>query len=191
MDEKGKNIIIVLVALIVATAFGYVVMYIKTPTVKEELPQNNTKKEDIDIDSLNFSHFLYDVDGNSTNETSAKIMNSTVFLYINDNEYTLNNFGNPVSVRIEHAIKDEEFNMIYVLTPNQLYYLSDIEYENAINSKRSPVFNEANIENPIEMATINEYDSETNYRYPTVYLKTSDNKLYVSKQGKEFELYKK
>ena len=94
MDEKGKNIIIVLVALIVATAFGYVVMYIKTPTVKEELPQNNTKKEDIDIDSLNFSHFLYDVDGNSTNETSAKIMNSTVFLYINDNEYTLNNFGN-------------------------------------------------------------------------------------------------
>jgi len=189
MDEKGKNIIIVIVALIVAIAFGYVVMYIKTPTVKEELPQNKTV-ENLDIDTLNFSHYLYDVDGNSVNETTAKIMNSNVYLTINGNEYTLNNFGNPVSVRVEHAVKDTEFNMIYVLTTNKLYYLSDVEYEGAIASKMSPVFNECDIENPISMAIVNDYDSETGYNYPTVYLKTKD-KLYVSKFGDEFVEYKK
>ncbi len=42
MDEKGRNIIVVIVALIIAIAFGYVIMYIKTPTVKDDLPQNKT-----------------------------------------------------------------------------------------------------------------------------------------------------
>jgi hypothetical protein len=117
-------------------------------------------------------------------------MNSNVYLTINGNEYTLNNFGNPVSVRVEHAVKDTEFNMIYVLTTNKLYYLSDVEYEGAIASKMSPVFNECDIENPISMAIVNDYDSETGYNYPTVYLKTKD-KMYVSKFGDEFVEYKK
>lgn len=190
MDEKGRNVIIIIVALIIAIAFGYVVMYIKTPTVVDEVPQNKTV-EDLNIDSLNFEHYLYDVDGNSTNETSAKIMNNNVYLYIDDNEYILNNFGNPVSVRVEHAIKDTEFNVIFVLTPNKLYYLSDVEYEGAINSKKSPVFNECEIENPVSMAIINEIDSDTDYKYPTVYLKTADKKIYVSKFGNEFVEYKK
>ena len=190
MDEKGRNIIVVIVALIIAIAFGYVIMYIKTPTVKDDIPQNKTV-EDIDIDSLNFSNYLYDVDGNGTNETSAKISNSNVYLYIDDNEYVLNNFGNPISVRVEHAIKDTEFNMIYVLTNNKMYYLSDVEYESAINSKLSPVFNDSGIENPVSMAIINEYDGETNYKYPTVYIKTLDDKLYVSKFGNDFVEYEK
>ena len=191
MDEKGKSVVTVVVCLIIAVIFGYIIMYIKTPTVKEEPQETNTTIKDFTIDELVFSDYLYDVDGNDTNETSAKISNSKVFLTINGNEYILNSFGNPVSVRIEHVIKEEEYNMIYVLTTDKLYYLSDIEYEGAINSKKQALFNEANIENPKSIAIINEFDSETNYRFPTVFIKTSDEKIYVSKFGEEFKEYKK
>ncbi len=189
MDEKGKNIVIVIVCLIVAIIFGYVIMYIKTPVVVEE--EINETKEDINIDNLNFSNYSYDIDGNEENETYAKITDSVVYLTINKNEYTLNNFGNPVSVRIEHAIKDEEYNVIYVLTTKKLYYLSDKEYESAVNSKVNPIFNEAKVDNPTSMAIVSEFDSKTGYRYPTVYLKTKDNKIYVSKFGNDFEEYKR
>ena len=103
MNEKGNNIVVIFISLIVAILLGYVVMYIKTPTVKEE-PEENKVVEDITIDELVFSNYLYDVDGNDTNETSAKIANSKVYLTINGNEYILNGFGNPVSVRIEHVV---------------------------------------------------------------------------------------
>ncbi len=191
MNEKGKNVVTVVVCLVIAIIFGYIIMYIKTPAVKEEPQETNKTVKDITIDELVFSDYLYDVDGNDTNETSAKISNSKVFLTINGKEYILNSFGNPVSVRIEHVIKEEEYNMIYVLTTDKLYYLSDIEYEGAINSKKQAIFQEANIENPKSIAIINEFDSETNYRYPTVFIKTDDGKIYISKFGEEFKEYKK
>ena len=81
--------------------------------------------------------------------------------------------------------------MIYVLTTNKLFYLSDIEYEGAVLAKKQPIFNEVKIDDPIAIATVNEYDLDTNYRYPTVYVKTKDEKIYVSKFGKDFEEYKK
>ncbi len=190
MNEKGNNIVVIFISLIVAILLGYVVMYIKTPTVKEE-PEENKVVEDITIDELVFSNYLYDVDGNDTNETSAKIANSKVYLTINGNEYILNGFGNPVSVRIEHVVKEEEYNMIYVLSTNKLYYLSDVEYEGAINAKKQAIFNEVNIDNPAAIATVNEYDLETNYRYPTLYIKDTDGKIFVSKFGKDFEEYNK
>lgn len=190
MDEKGKNFIIICVCLIIAVIFGYVIMYIKTPTVKEE-PENNTTVVDLNLEELNFSNYLYDVDGNSEEETSAKIMNSSVYLTIDGTEYTLNNFGNPISVRVEHAIKDGEYNVIYVLTTNKLYYITDKEYKDAMNAKLSAVFSEVKIDNPEAIAIVSEYDSKTDYRYPTVYLKTKDGKIYVSKFGSEFSEYGK
>ena len=190
MDEKGKNFIVVCVCLIIAVIFGYVIMYIKTPTVKEE-PENNTTEVDLNLNELNFSNYLYDVDGNSEEETSAKIMNNVVYLNINGVEYTQNNFGNPISVRVEHAIKDGEYNVIYVLSTNKLYYTTDKEYKEAIDAKISAVFTEVKIDNPEAIAIISEYDSKTDYRYPTVYLKTKDGQIYVSKFGKDFEEYKK
>ncbi len=190
MDEKGKNVIVIIVSLIIAIIFGYVVMYIKTPTVKEE-PENNTTIVDFNIENLNFSNYLYDVDGNSENETSAIIKDSVVYLTINENEYALNNFGNPICVRVEHAIKDKEFNVIYVLSTNKLYYITDIEYESALEAKLKPVFNEVEINDPIAIAIISEYDSKTEYRYPTIYVKTKDDKMYVSRFGSEFSEYEK
>ena len=62
----------------------------------QEPIENNTTVVDVDMDNLNFSHYLYDIDGNLENETSAKIMNSNVYLTINGNEHVLNNFGNPI-----------------------------------------------------------------------------------------------
>jgi uncharacterized membrane-anchored protein YhcB (DUF1043 family) len=46
MNEKGNNIVVIFISLIVAILLGYVVMYIKTPTVKEE-PEENKVVEDI------------------------------------------------------------------------------------------------------------------------------------------------
>ena len=189
MNEKGKNIVIIISTLIIATIFGYIIMYLKTPSVREE-EINETEEKDFNLEDLNFSNYLYDVDGNLENETSARIMNNNVYLNINGTEYTLNNFGNPLSVRIEHAVKDTEYNVIYVLTPNKLYYMNDVEYESAINSNLLPVFNEVKIDNPEAIAIVSEYDSKTDYRYPTVYLKTKDGKLYISRFGNEFSEYK-
>lgn len=190
MDEKGKNIVIVLVTLIIAVIFGYVIMYIKTPSVKEEPVKNETPVKETDIDSLNFDNYLYDLDGDFEHETSAKISNSNVYLTINGVEYTLNNFGNPLSVRVEHAVKEGEFNVVYVLTPNRLYYITDTDYENAVNNKLLPVFTEVKIDNPVALAIVSEYDSKTDYRYPTVYLKTEDEKIYISRFGNDFTEYK-
>jgi hypothetical protein len=164
-------------------------MYIKTPSVEEEPIENNTTVEDVDMDNLNFSHYLYDIDGNLENETSAKIMNSNVYLTINGNEHVLNNFGNPISVRVEHAITEDEFNMVYVLTTNKLYYIKDVEYESTANSKLRASFTEVPVEDPIAIAIVNEYDSKTDYRYPTVYLKTKDDSIYISRFGSEFTKY--
>ncbi len=189
MDEKGRNVIIVIVALIIAIIFGYVIMYIKTPSVEEKPIENNTTVEDVDMDTLNFSHYLYDIDGNLENETSAKIMNSNVYLTINGNEHVLNNFGNPISVRVEHAITEEEFNMVYVLTTNKLYYIKDTEYESTANSKLRAAFTEVPVEDPVALAIVNEYDSKTDYRYPTVYLKTKDDSIYISRFGSDFTKY--
>ena len=68
MDEKGRNVIIVIVALIIAIIFGYVIMYIKTPSVEEEPIENNTTVVDVDMDNLNFSHYLYDIDGKAMDD---------------------------------------------------------------------------------------------------------------------------
>jgi hypothetical protein len=201
MNEKSKNIVVLVISFVFAMFLGYIIMYIKTPS-----KNNSTDISNKTVEEINYSNYLYDIDGDNKHSTSAKILSdNSIFLLINNKEYTISNLKEPQSVRVCNTTKDGGYNMIYILSDGKLYYVSDTEYINRINippkttkdkkgrTKKTnvQVFDEAPFNNIVAFSVISDYDSDSGYKYPTVYLKTDDGNIYVSKFGRTYKQLEK
>ena len=201
MSEKSKNIVVLVVSFVLAMFLGYIIMYIKSPGKK-----NNTDISNKTVEEINYSNYLYDIDGDNKHSTSAKILSDkSIFLLINNKEYTISNLKDPQSVRICNTTKNGGYNIIYILSDGKLYYVSDNEYIERISippkttkdkkgrTKKTyvQVFDEAPFNDVVAFSVISDYDSETGYKYPTVYLKTEDESVYVSRFGKSYKKLEK
>lgn len=186
MNDRTKNIIIIVITSIVSIFLGYAIMYIKTPN--DVVAEKQIKDEKLNIKSINFSDYLYDVDGDDNRSISVKVLNQKAFIGINEKEFPINNYEKVKSVRVEHTTKDEGYNIIYILSNSLLYYITDLEYMEAIEKRANPEFKLVDLENIISIATMVEYSEEYEYKYPTVYAKTYDGKIYYSKFNEEFKL---
>ncbi len=188
MDEKGKSVVIVATSFIIAIILGYTIMYIKSP--RNIINENNTTIDKNDKDELNFNNFLYDIDGNDDKNTSIKVSNGAIYLKIDKNEYIIKDYKNVTSVRVAHSSKDPECNIIYILSDNRLYYVTDTEFEIKKKNKVKKIFEEVPIEDVESFAIISETDEENGYKYPAVYLKIKSGKVFVSHFGSEFKINK-
>ena len=198
MDEKNKNIVILVISFILAIIFGYIIMYIKSPNrgkYRNLEPYNSSKN------GINFANYLYDLDGDNESSTSVKILNDkSLYIVINNKEYSYTGFENPISVRVSHTNKGGGYNIIYILSDDKVYYVKDIEYDNRVNNSIKitknkkgktvktvkPVFDVLPYENIKSISVISDYDVDTGIKYPTVYLKNNDNEIFISKLGSSF-----
>ena len=90
MNDRAKNIIIIVITSIVSIFLGYAIMYIKTPN--DVVAEKQIKDEKLNIKSINFSDYLYDVDGDDNRSISVKVLNQKAFIGINEKEFPINNY---------------------------------------------------------------------------------------------------
>ena len=198
MDEKNKDIVILVISFVLAILFGYIIMYIKSPNKIDinTIGVYNASKTDI-----NFTNYLYDLDGDNDSSTSVKILNDkSLYIVINGKEFSYKDFSDPISVRVCHSTKNGGYNIIYVLNEDKVYFVKDIEFEERVNTSvkktknkkgktvvtKNPVFDEVPLDNIKAISVISDFDKDSGNKHPTIYLKNKDDVIYVSKMGSGF-----
>lgn len=186
-SNKLVNLSIVLSVLLISIGIGYTLMGIKTRN-KKNTDNIVISKETIDKDTLNFSDYLYDIDGNEVGyEVSGKIIDDKLVIYINEEEYVIDEIISPKSIRIDYCEEGDGYNVIYVVNDSgYVYQLKDIELIKHYGNKAYILAKKLDIENAVAISTVMENDLTKGYKYPALCVKLSDGSIYVSKYNEEF-----
>lgn len=199
--NKGKVFTIIIVILMASIAVGYTATGCilrnenKDGNVLTSSENSINSKYNKILSKLNFTNSFSSSDGKDENNiTTGGINDINIFVRTNNHYYEFNCIEKPVSVRVEYN-ENEEYNYLYVLNSvGDVYKFKDTDLIKVIDNDYCTIIKKINISNILNIATTDENISLLE-KYPALYVKRNDGKIYVSEFDKDFvelkELVKK